>query len=281
MRFKKQIEQITGRRVKSTRALHGGSIAKVYVVELANGKRLVAKVAQPDSMMSREGYMLNYLKEVSNLPVPDVIYSDDTLLLMTHIEGNSSFGAAEQTDAAEILAELHENTAERFGLEEDTLIGPLHQPNPRTDTWLEFFREHRLLYMAKVAQQAGRLPASMLKQIETLAAKLDKYVIEPEKPALVHGDVWTTNILAKDGKIAGFIDPAIYYGHAEMDLSFSTLFNTFGETFFKRYHEIRPIPDGFFEVRRDLYNLYPLLVHVRLFGGGYVSSVQRIVSRLV
>lgn len=281
MRFKKQIEQITGRRVKSTRALHGGSIAKVYVVELANGKRLVAKVAKPDSMMSREGYMLNYLKEVSNLPVPDVIYSDDTLLLMTYIEGNSSFGAAEQTDAAEILAELHENTAERFGLEEDTLIGPLHQPNPRTDTWLEFFREHRLLYMAKVAQQAGRLPASILKQIEALAAKLDKYVIEPEKPALVHGDVWTTNILAKDGKITGFIDPAIYYGHAEMDLSFSTLFNTFGEPFFKRYHELRPIPDGFFEVRRDLYNLYPLLVHVRLFGGGYVSSVQRIVSRLV
>lgn len=281
MSFRKRVEEITGCSVTNTRALHGGSIAEVHLITLADGERLVAKVAQPGSMMSREGYMLNYLREVSSLPVPDVIHSDDTLLLLTYIAGSSSFGAAEQRDAAELLADLHENTAAQFGLEEDTLIGPLHQPNPWTDTWLEFFREHRLLYMAEVAHKAGRLPGQVRKQIDKLAAKLDEYVIEPEKPALVHGDVWTTNILAQNGHITGFIDPAIYYGHAEMDLSFSTLFGTFGEAFFKRYHELRPIPDGFFEVRRDLYNLYPLLVHVRLFGGGYVSSVQRIVKWLV
>jgi fructosamine-3-kinase len=83
------------------------------------------------------------------------------------------------------------------------------------------------------------------------------------------------------GRIAGFIDPAIYHADPEIELAFSTVFGTFGEPFFRRYAELRPIRPGFFEVRRDLYNLYPLLVHARLFGGGYRSQVSRIVSRFV
>ncbi|MEL6151410.1 MAG: fructosamine kinase family protein, partial [Chloroflexota bacterium] len=126
----------------------------------------------------------------------------------------------------------------------------------------------------------GALPGDVRKQIDRLAARLDEFIVEPEAPSLVHGDMWTTNVLAQNGRITGFIDPAIYYGHAEIELAYSTLFGTFGEAFFRRYTEIRPLADGFFEVRRDLYNLYPLLVHVRLFGGGYLSSVKRILSKL-
>lgn len=87
--------------------------------------------------------------------------------------------------------------------------------------------------------------------------------------------MWTTNILAQGDRITGFIDPAIYYGHPEVELAFITLFGTFEQPFFDHYHEIRPISTGFFEERCDLYNLYPLLVHTRLFGGSYGTAIER------
>ncbi|MEL7235177.1 MAG: fructosamine kinase family protein, partial [Chloroflexota bacterium] len=261
--------------------LHGGMVGEVHAITLPDGEKLVAKVDPGGkAMLEREGYMLRYLHEHSNLPVPDVIHSDEHLLLMTFVEGNSSFGAPAQEHAAELLADLHSHTAPQFGLERDTLIGPIHQPNDRMNTWMDFFREKRLLYMADVMLGRGALPGDVRKQIDRLAARLDEFIVEPEAPSLVHGDMWTTNVLAQNGRITGFIDPAIYYGHAEIELAYSTLFGTFGEAFFRRYTEIRPLADGFFEVRRDLYNLYPLLVHVRLFGGGYLSSVKRILSKL-
>jgi fructosamine-3-kinase len=104
---------------------------------------------------------------------------------------------------------------------------------------------------------------------------LPRWLDDGSPPSLVHGDMWTGNVLCKGGRIAAFIDPAVYYADAEIELAFSTLFGTFGEAFFDRYREHRPLQPGFFEARRDLYNLYPLLVHVRLFGGSYVGSVER------
>ncbi|MEM6528706.1 MAG: fructosamine kinase family protein [Chloroflexota bacterium] len=281
MNLQSSIEQITGKRPKTVSRLHGGMVGEVYAITLPDGEKLVAKVDPGGkAMLEREGYMLRYLREHSNLPVPDVVHSDEHLLLMTFIDGNSSFGAAAQEHAAELLADLHNHTAPQFGLERDTLIGPIHQPNNRMDTWTDFFREKRLLYMADVMLGRGALPGNVRKQIERLAERLDEFIVEPDAPSLVHGDMWTTNVLAQNGRITGFIDPAIYYGHAEIELAYSTLFGTFGEAFFRRYTEIRPLADGFFEVRRDLYNLYPLLVHVRLFGGGYLSSVKRILTKL-
>lgn len=146
---------------------------------------------------------------------------------------------------------------------------------------MEFFRDHRLLYMADEAHRAGRLPADVRRRIDTIAARLEEWIEEPDAPALVHGDMWTGNVLCGENGIAGFIDPAIYYGDAEIELAFSTLFGTFNDAFFSRYAELRPIRPGFFEIRRDLYNLYPLLVHVRLFGGSYVGSVARTLRRFV
>lgn len=257
-------------------------IGDVYQIDLADGRKVVAKVADSEAASLRiEGYMLRYLGEHSQLPVPDVLYdADDTLLLMTYIEGQSQLGDAEQQHAAELLADLHNLTQPQYGLERDTLIGPLPQPNPPSDSWIDFFRDHRLLYMARLAHADGPLPADFLTRIEKLSTRLDNWLFEPEQPSLIHGDIWTTNVLTRQGRITGFIDPAIYYAHAEIELAYTTLFGTFGRTFnsafFHHYHTLRPIQPGFFEERRHLYNLYPLLVHVRLFGGSYVNRVDEI-----
>lgn len=224
--------------------------------------------------------MLGYLAERSRLPVPRVIHAEPALLIMEFIKGESRFDEAAQRHAAELLADLHSVSAPAFGLERDTLIGPLDQPNTPAASWVEFFRERRLLYMAGLATAAGRLPTRTSDRVRRLADRLDALIDEPGLPSLIHGDVWITNVLARGGRITGFIDPAIYYGHSEIELAFTTLFGTFGPAFFDRYAEIRPIRPGFFERRRDLYNLYPLLVHARLFGAGYAEQVAGVLGRL-
>jgi fructosamine-3-kinase len=260
-------------------ALGGGCIDEVYRLEMGDGDALVAKLGGAGGRLALEGFMLRYLAEHGPLPVPRVLHAADQLLIMEYLPGASRLDGDAERHAAELVAGLHEVSAERFGFERDTLIGGLDQPNPRGRSWRAFFRDHRLLYMARQALDAGRLPAALMGRVEALAARLDKWLVEPPRPSLIHGDMWTGNVLAAGGRITGFLDPAIYYADPEIELAFGTLFGTFGEAFFARYAELRPLEPGFFEVRRELYNLYPLLVHVRLFGGGYVSSVEGTLRR--
>ncbi|MEO5335777.1 MAG: fructosamine kinase family protein [Magnetospirillum sp. WYHS-4] len=269
------IGEAVGVRPLKLTPLSGGCVGDVYRVELEDGRRLVAKAGDAGSGLGIEGYMLSYLAAHSRLPVPQVLHADDGLLLMTWIETSGSLDDSAESHAAELLADLHGIAAPRFGLDRDTLIGGLPQPNPWTGSWVEFFRDRRLLHMG---HRAG-LPARTLARLETFCARLGTWIAEPAAPALLHGDMWGGNVLCRKGRIAGFIDPAIYYGDPEIELAFSTLFGTFGEAFFRRYGELRPLRPGFFEERRDIYNLYPLLVHVRLFGGSYLGSVERILSR--
>ncbi|SDG45913.1 Fructosamine-3-kinase [Limimonas halophila] len=273
-----RVTATTGAEVVRRRPLPGGCIAEVLRLDLDSGGSVVAKIA-PRGGLSTEAYMLRTLAERSPLRVPAVLRADDDLLVLEHLDAGGRLDRAAQEDAAAHIAALHGVTGPYFGLERDTLIGPLHQPNPPTEGWVDFFRENRLLYMVEVARDAGSLPGRTKRVLERLAAKLESYIEEPAAPALIHGDLWTGNVLAKDGRITGFVDPAIYYADPEIELAFSTLFGTFGEPFFRRYDALMGVREGFFEVRRDLYNLYPLLVHAALFGGGYAQEVHRVAER--
>lgn len=273
------VEVSLGERLRSARPLGGGCIGEVYRVELEDGTPLVAKVdREAQAHLEREAYMLRYLRENSGLPVPEVYHGSETLLLMEFIEGSSRFSKGAEHHAAELLAALHDVTADAYGHERNTLIGSLDQPNNWNESWVEFFRDHRLLYLADVAHESGRLPLEDRHRIDRLAGKLEGLIGEPEQPSLIHGDVWSANVLAKGDRISAFLDPAIYHADREMELAFISLFNSFGQDFLDRYREIRGIRDSF-ETRRDVYNLYPLLVHVYFFGGGYLGSVQNTLSR--
>ncbi|MDZ7703701.1 MAG: fructosamine kinase family protein [Trueperaceae bacterium] len=258
--------------------LSGGCIAEVYAVTLANGDRVVVKTGS--DTLALEARMLDHLAEQSDLPVPAVRAAEDDLLVLEHLPGTSHISKDAERHAADLLANLHSTPAPHYGFTYDTLVGSLPQPNPPTDDWVAFFRDQRLLYMADLAHRAERLPSSVYDRLKNLAENLHEHLDTPAHPSLIHGDIWSGNVLAEGGRITGLLDPALYYADAEIELAFIALFNTFGDAFFDRYQEHRPIRDGFFEQRKDLYNLYPLLVHVRLFGGSYLTSVTRTLDRL-
>ena len=276
MDIRREVAALVGQAVTDIAPLGGGCVSAVYEVGLADGRRLVVKHDEAGAGgLLIEAFMLRYLAERTALPTPAVHAVSECCLVMAYAEGDSRFDAAAEGHAAELLAALHGQTAPTFGFERDTLIGGLRQPNSPTDRWLDFFAEQRLIYMAGEAARAGRLPATTRARVERLAGRLGDWLIEPARPSLIHGDVWTTNVLAHGGRITAFLDPAIYFADAEIELAFIGLFGTFGRAFYDRYHTLRPIAPGFFEERRELYNLYPLLVHVRLFGGSYVGQVER------
>lgn len=276
MSIKVAIGSALGRDVASIDPLSGGCVGEVYRVQLADDTTLVAKVdSSATAALSIEGWMLTYLFEHTALPVPRVLHAADDLLIMEWIESSGSPGGAE-THAANLLAQLHHiHAGEGFGLERDTLIGGLPQPNGWCDSWVEFYAEKRLVEMARQAEEAGRIDAALRRRVDSLACTLDRYIDEPEVPSLIHGDVWSGNVLVKGDRVAAFIDPAIYHADAEVELAFIDWLSCFGQTFFRRYDELRPIRDGFWQQRRTIYQLYPQLVHARLFGGGYVSEVDR------
>ena len=252
-------------------------------VTLADGRVLAIKARQSVSHadLRLEGYMLGGLARQSELPVPRVYLAEPDLLAMDYLENDGGpITPNVERHAAELIAALHATPCAFFGYERDTLIGPLPQPNPRSEKWIPFFREHRLLAMAEAAEAEGRLPSAMLSRLERLGERLEDLLTEPAHPSLLHGDLWTGNVLVRGDRIAGFVDPAIYYGHPEIELAFTTMFGTFGEAFFEAYEALLPIKPGFHELRREIYNLYPTLVHLRLFGQSYLGGIERILARL-
>jgi len=275
------IEELMGTPPSRIRPEFTSDWAHVVRVEMPDGSVLAAKYpkAGASSTTKLEARMLEYLGSKTELPVPELMAATPEILLMSFIERRGGLDEAAQKDAAVHIAKLHELSSESFGFPFDTLYGPADQPNPRTTSWVEFFRDQRLLQMARVTAAAGRISGRMLGRIEAFAGKLDDLISEPVAPSLLHGDLWQGNVIVNEGRVAAFLDPAIYFGHAEMDLAFSTLFGTMTEPFFEVYNSYRTIEPDFFEVRKEIYNLWPLLGHVLFFGESYLGQVEAVLRR--
>ena len=259
--------------------LAGGCVGEVYALQASDRDSVLKLDRHGSGLLPREARMLDWLARHTALPVPRVLACNTQFLLMTRLPADGRGGARIETEAADHLAALHGIGAPRYGFDFDTALGGLPQANPWHEDWHTFFAEHRLCAMARLAHTAGQLPATLRDGVERLAGHLDRWLGPAQPPGLVHGDLWSGNVLLHRGHISGFIDPAIHFADPEVELAFITLFSTFGEHFFARYREQRPLSPDFHELRRPLYNLYPLLVHARLFGGHYVQSVAQTLRR--
>ena len=242
-------------------------------------------MANGDDLFAVEALGLARLRDTNAIRVPAEIghgrQGDKAYLILEYIEpdANGLRGASPKywTQLGHQLAHLHAHTQPQFGLDHDNFIGSLVQRNTLTGDGHEFFFEQRLLPQAGQALYNGLLQKSTYDALFRLRNRLPD-LLPNDRPALLHGDLWTGNVLITEAGEPAVVDPAVYYGFREAEVAFTHLFGGFDAQFQAAYEEVFPLEPGFAE-RIPIYNLYPLLVHVNLFGSGYVPGVERVLSR--
>lgn len=281
-----EIDRALGSAVASARPLGGGDINDALEVKLEDGRRVFVKTnaRAPRAMFPAEARGLAWLDEARAIRIPRVlaVSSEDgagtpflALELLERGPRRRDFDEA----LGRGLAALHRFGAPSFGLDHDNFIGRLPQSNtPRAD-WPTFYREQRLEPQLRLAESRGLASRRMRDGFERLFAMLPALVGPEEPPSRLHGDLWGGNLHDAVGEPC-LIDPAVYGGHREIDLAMMRLFGGFGARVFDAYDEAWPLAGGH-EERVPLYQLYPLMVHVNLFGATYVGSVERALAQLV
>lgn len=279
------IESLYGAKVESSFAISGGSINQTQVLSLTNGQRVFCKrnPSPPADFFLAETRGLTLLAQAKSglrIPKPIAVQSGSrpTFLLLEYIESSADDKKfAEQLAIS--LAQLHRMSQEYYGLDHDNYIGSTPQKNTLEKDGIVFFRDQRINFIRQLARQSGLLPVAIDKKLDLLCDKFEKFLnISGEKPALMHGDLWSGNYFPdNDGKPCVF-DPAVYYGLREADLAMTELFGRLPQKFYDVYQEVFPINPGYKE-RKDLFNLYHLLNHLNIFGNSYLSSVERVVKR--
>jgi fructosamine-3-kinase len=237
---------------------------------------LKTNASAPPDMFAREADGLRHLRMGPGPRVPEPhFWAEDFLLLEDLAPSDPARGS--WRSLGQNLAALHGRTSPRFGFDHDNYIGSTPQPNPWMEDGHEFFATHRLLFQASLAQEKGRLSAGDVRRVEKLAGRLGD-LVPPQPASLLHGDLWSGNVIPGPGGEACLIDPACHYGWAEAELGMTELFGGFPPEFYDAYVSARPLASGWRE-RLSLYNLYHLLNHLNLFGGGYLASVVHVLDR--
>jgi fructosamine-3-kinase len=278
--LRRHLETLVNSPVRALATVPGGDINDAYRVQLADGRRLFVKTSRnaPADLYVREAEGLDYLRaglDRSGLRVPGVVAVSDAMLVLDHLEVTSPTPAIEET-LGRGLAQLHGSQPACFGFERDNYIALLVQPGGQAASWAEFYGEKRLLYQARLPHADRLLDRNLRRRLDRLVGNLGELLGPPEPPARLHGDLWGGNWLpVAEGPF--LVDPAVYAGHREMDLGMMRLFGGFSERVFAAYEEAMPLSPGF-EARLPLHQLYPLLVHLNLFGAGYLGSVSRILG---
>ncbi len=272
----------SGLRLCAPSGVGGGSINRAYRVDSNQGP-LFVKLNSADSqeMFAAEAEGLEALAAAGSLRIPRPlargVAGAQAFLVTEYLDLCASGSAAA---LGERLAALHRVSAAQFGWHRDNTIGSTPQPNPQCADWLDFWRRHRLGFQLQLAAEHGagrRLAERGARLLEALPALLQDHA---PVASLLHGDLWSGNYAyTRDGQPVLF-DPAVYFGDRETDLAMTELFGGFSREFYAAYAQAWPLPPGY-ATRKKLYNLYHVLNHFNLFGGGYLSQAQGIVDSLL
>ena len=241
----------------------GGSLSRLARITLDDGREAVVKTGPAPET---EAAMLRAIR-AAGAPAPEVLAVDRDVLVLEVLPNDGGLGSA-WTDLGSVLARLHAAQGENYGWTADFAFGPVAIINQSSGDWPRFWSENRLLV------NIPHVGATMARRLERLSADLPNRLPRRPAPSLLHGDLWGGNVLVSGRSVSGLIDPACYYGHAEADLGMLTLFDHPDGAFYRAYGPLEP---GH-EERLVIYRLWPALVHLRLFGGGYRPMVERFLS---
>ena len=251
----------------------GGCISPSARIRLDDGPLYFLKWddgSAPDGLFAAEARGLADLRRSGVIRVPEVVVCSDSWLLLEWLEPAPAGGQTWRRLGRE-LAAMHRQLAAAFGSDADNFIGSLPQSNEPTRRWADFWRDHRLVpQLTRAANAFGRRDRD---RFDRFIRNLDELLGagDDDGPSLLHGDLWNGNVHVTEEGRAALVDPSVYHGHREVDLAMAALFGGFGRGFFEEYTAEWPLAPGWME-RRAAYQLYYLLVHVNLFGAGYVSS---------
>ena len=271
-------------KVVGAKRLSGGDINEALEVSLAGGAKVFVKTHPnpPSGMFGAEARGLRWLQEANVIRVPCMLAVSDARPAFLALELLEPRRRRERfdEDLGRSLAALHAFGAPSFGLDHDNFIGRLPQSNEAAEDWPTFYWVSRLEPQLRLASDRGLIDRATRSGFERLRLALPDRMGPKEPPSRLHGDLWGGNLHVDESGAPCLIDPAVYGGHREVDLAMMRLFGGFGARVFAAYEEAWPLSPGAGD-RVPLYQLYPLLVHVNLFGGSYVGSVQRALSTLV
>ncbi|PRX11662.1 UNVERIFIED_ORG: fructosamine-3-kinase [Martelella mediterranea] len=262
--FQDTIAQLLGVERVTLSHFASGDLSSVMRVDTHDNRHFIAKGGPAPAL---EAEMLRLIA-AAGAPAPKVVAANDKVLIITQVDGHGGFSGA-QSDLGRALATLHAATGTHFGFGDDYAFGKVAIINDETDSWVAFWRDHRLL------NNIGDTPPAIARRLEKLAGNLADLLPDSPPAALLHGDLWSGNVMSSSGRVTAFIDPASYYGHCEVDLAMLNLFGSLDDAFYGNYPALEP---GYRE-RQAIYSLWPALVHLRLFGSGYRSMVEGFLSR--
>jgi fructosamine-3-kinase len=272
----------TGVSILDVESRSGGDINEAFLLNTTSGKffmKMNSNLPMSD-LFEKESLGLQILAEANTLKIPAPLFHGKfqgiDFLLMEYIESGrplknfwEDFGSA--------MAKLHRTVQLYFGLPYDNYIGSLSQSNRQHPDWFGFYSQERILVLAIKAFDRNLLDNSHIRYAEQLCQKI-RNIVPMESPSLLHGDLWNGNFMVSASGKAAIFDPAVYYGHREMDLAMTKLFGGFDHEFYHSYGENFSIAPGW-QKRIDIFQLYPLLVHLLLFGGHYRESVTEILTK--
>lgn len=281
-RLIQHISDLLKETIKRYKPVSGGDISQAFFVETSHHRYFLKFNKKPDAlqMFKTEELGLEAIRKTKTISVPKVFHSGimgtTTYILLEFIESKP----ASSEDFKQLgyqLAKLHQVTSEAFGFSEDNFIGSLPQSNRFHDTWIDFYINERLSRQFEMAQSKSLLSSTEIPDKKLMESVLNDFM-NGTKPSLLHGDLWGGNFLISSDGSPYLIDPAVYYGHHEVDIAMSKLFGGFDSTFYHSYQEVFP-ETSLLENRIEIYQLYYLLVHLNIFGSSYYPSVKNILTK--